>query len=80
MKNLKNVVDFADLCIFAEQENIAFYNKAHDILYKDAYPSPESNFREVYFSETKYIEDVLAKDILQKFMDKEKVKYITVVK
>ncbi len=80
MKNIKNVVDFADLCIFAEEKKIAFYNKAHDILEKDAYPYPESNFREIYLSEMKYMEDSLAKEILQKFMEENKVKYITVSK
>jgi hypothetical protein len=80
MYDVKNVVDFADLCMFAESEKIAFYNEAHDLLYKEAYPSPESNFREVYLSEMKYLEDGKVKEILEKFMKKEKVTYITVAK
>ncbi len=80
MYSIDNVVDFADLCSFAEEENLAFYNQAHDILYKEAYPSPESNFREIYLSEMKYLPDGLAKEILEKFMNKEKVTYITIAK
>ncbi len=81
MRNVENVVDFADLCIFAEEKGIAFYNAAHDILFEDAYPPPESNMREVYLSELKNYPDLFdakAKDILVGFMEEKNVKFITV--
>lgn len=80
MKNIKNVVDFADLCIFAEQHCGVFYNKAHDVLYKEAYPYPESPSREIYLSEMSYVRDEDAKRILTEFMKANNVKYITVFK
>lgn len=80
LKKIENVVDYADLCIFAEQEKITFYNNAVDLLYKDAYPYPESSTREVYLSELKYIQNEMVKEILSKFMTKNSVTYITVSK
>jgi hypothetical protein len=78
MKNIENVVDFADICIFAESSGLAFYNAAIDILRKHAYPWPESPLREVYKSEIKYIEDPVAKEILTKYFESIGVDYITV--
>lgn len=80
LKTIENVVDFADLCVFAEQEKIAYYNQAHDILFKEAYPWPESQVREVYLSEMKYLNNEMAKEILTKFMEKNSIKFITVTK
>lgn len=80
MRSIDNVVDFADLCIFAEQEKLAFYNEAHDALVKDAYPWPESPMREVYLSELEYARNPLAREILTKYMTANKVDYITVSK
>lgn len=80
MKTINNVVDFSDLCIFAEKQNIAFYNAAHDALIKDAYPYPEDNSREIYLSEMEYARNELAGKILTEYMKSKDVKYITVMK
>lgn len=83
MRTMENVVDFADLCRFAEEEGIAFYNAAHDILYKSAYPAPESDSCEVYLSEIQdypQLYDPKAAEILSKFMESEKVIFISVMK
>lgn len=77
MKNIQNVVDFADLCVFAEQEKIAFYNAAHDILDKDFYP--HDGMRELYKSEVdQYTEDARAVEILTRFMESKNVDFINI--
>lgn len=79
MKNIQNVVDFADLCVFAQQENIAHYNAAHDILDKDFYPSFDMGMIELYKSEVdQYTEDARAIEILTKFMESKNVEFINI--
>ena len=79
MKNIQNVVDFADLCVFAEQEKIAFYNAAHDILGKEFYPF--DGMRELYKQEVdQYTEDVKAVEILTRFMESKNVDFINITK
>lgn len=80
MRKIENVVDFADLCIYAEQQGIAFYNEAHRVLEKDAYPWPESPTREVYLSEMKYLAPGKSRDILTSYMEKHGAQFITVMK
>ncbi len=79
MKQINNVVDFGDLCSFAEEKGIAGYNEANDILYEYAYPYPESSTREVELSQMKYVTNDKARDILTKFMEENNTKYITVM-
>lgn len=80
---LENVVDFSELCSFAATECGVGYNQAHDILDKDAYPSPESDTREVYLSELKNYAQLFkpgAVEILTKFMEMNNTNFITVLK
>lgn len=77
MRNIQNVVDFADLCVFAEQEKIAFYNAAHDILDKEFYPR-DGTF-ELYKEEVdQYTEDARAVEILTRFMESKNVEFINI--
>ena len=77
MKNIQNVVDFADLCMFAETEKIAFYNAAHDILDKEFYP--HDGMHELYKQEVdQYTEDVRAVEILTRFMESKNVDFINI--
>ena len=80
MKNIQNVVDFADLCMFAEQEKIAHYNAAHSILDKKFYPSSDMGPTiELYKSEVdQYTDDAQAIEILTKFMESKNVKFINI--
>ena len=80
MRNIENVVDFADICIFAQQEKIAHYNAAHEILDKDFYPSSDMGPTiELYKSEVdQYTEDPKAIEILTKFMESKNVKFINI--
>ena len=79
MRNIKNVVDFADICMFAEQEKIAHYNAAHDILDKDFYPSFDMGMIELHKSEVdQYTEDLRAIEILTKFMESKNVEFINI--
>lgn len=77
MRNIQNVVDFADLCMFAEMEKIAFYNAAHDILDKEFYP--RDGMFELYKSDVdQYTEDVKAVEILTRFMESKNVEFINI--
>lgn len=79
MRTVKNVVDFADICMFAEQQKLAFYNAAHDILL-DFYPYDGMPF-ELYKEEVdQYTEDAKAIEILTKFMESENVEMINITK
>lgn len=80
MRNVHNVVDFSELCIFAQDKGIAYYNEAHDVLLADAYPYPEDSLREVYLKELQYAKTPKAADILRAFMESKGVTYITVMK
>lgn len=80
MRSVENVVDFSELCSFAETSNLASYNEAHDLLFKEAYPYPEEAFRVIDLPELKYMQDGKAKDILKAYMEDENVVYITVSK
>ena len=76
MRNIKNVVDFADICVFAEKEKIAFYNAAHDILGKFY---PHDGMFELHKSEVdQYTDDPQAIEILTRFMESEKVELINI--
>lgn len=78
MRNPKNVVDFADLCIFAEQIGVAHYNAAHSILDKNFYPDGYGTF-EVYKSDVdQYTDNALAVEILTKFMESKGVEFINI--
>lgn len=80
MRNIQNVVDFADICMFAEQAGIANYNQAHSILDKDFYPSSDMGPTiELYKSEVcQYTDDAKAIDILTKFMQSKYVDFINI--
>jgi hypothetical protein len=78
MKTVENVVEYAELCSYAEKIGLACYNSANDLLYKLAYPYPESPQREVELSEMKYYEGN-ASEILSRFMTDNNVNYITVI-
>ena len=80
MRNIENVVDFADLCIFAQEIGVAHYNAAHSILDKDFYPSSDMGPSiELYKSEVEqYTEDPQAIEILTKFMESKNVKFINI--
>jgi hypothetical protein len=80
MRNIENVVDFADICMFAEQEKIAHYNAAHSILDKDFYPSSDMGPTfELYKSEvSQYTDDAQAIEILTKFMESKNVTFINI--
>ena len=77
MRNIQNVVDFADICMFAEQEKIAFYNAAHAILDKEFYP--HDGMFELYKRDVdQYTDDPKAIDILTRFMESKNVPFITI--
>ena len=80
MRNIENVVDFADICMFAEQIGIAHYNAAHSILDKKFYPSSDMGPTiELYKSEVaQYTNDQKAVDILTKFMESKQVEFINI--
>ena len=80
MRNIENVVDFADICMFAEREKIAYYNAAHSILDKDFYPSSDMGPTfELYKSEVaQYTDDAQAIEILTKFMESKNVEFINI--
>jgi hypothetical protein len=80
MRNIENVVDFADICMFAEQIGIAHYNAAHSILDKDFYPSSDMGPTiELYKSEVgQYTNNQQAVDILTKFMESKQVEFINI--
>lgn len=80
---IENAVDFSELCSFAAAECGVGYNAAHDVLYKDAYPYPESDTREVYLSELKNYAQLFKPgvvEILTKFMEMNNTNFITVLK
>ena len=80
MRNISNVVEFSDICVFAEQEKLAYYNAAIDVL-KDFYPSPEENMFELYLGEVdQYTDNALAIEIMTKFISSKGVKYINIAK
>ena len=77
MRNIQNVVDFADICMFAESQGIAFYNAAHSILDKKFYPY-EGMF-ELYKSDVnQYTDDEKAIKILTEFMESKNVEFINI--
>lgn len=79
----ENLVEFSELCIFAEAECGVDYNTAHDVLSKDAYPGPEFDQLGLYLSEFKKYPEMFnpeAVRILCKFMETNGVKSITVTK
>jgi hypothetical protein len=76
MRNIKNVVDFADLCVFAEQENIAGYNPAHDIL-NEFYPH-DGTFELHKIEVDQYTDDPQAIEILTRFIESKKVEFINI--
>jgi hypothetical protein len=79
MRNIQNVVDFADICVFAEFEGIAHYNAAHDILDREFYP--HDGMRELYKEEVdQYTEDDRAVKILTRFMESKNVDFINITK
>lgn len=80
MRNIENVVDFADICMFAEQIGIAHYNAAHSILDKQFYPSSDMGPTiELYKSEVdQYTNDPKAIDILTRFMESKNVNFINI--
>lgn len=81
MRTIENVVDFSELCLFAEQAGLAGYNEANDLLYKDAHPTPEGHNREVSLYELANYADsyeARAREILMKYMEMYDVTYITV--
>lgn len=77
MRNIQNVVDFSDLCMYAEAQKIAFYNGAHDILRK-FWPDQGSTF-EMHFGEAEqYTDDAKAIQILDGYMVSKGVKFINI--
>lgn len=80
MRNIENVVDFADICMFAEKIGVAHYNAAHDILDKDFYPASDMGPTfELHKCEVEqYTEDSRAIEILTKFMESKNVKFINI--
>jgi hypothetical protein len=79
MRNIQNVVDFSELCVFAEQIGVAHYNAAHDILDKNFYPDGYGTF-EVYKSDVdQYTDDNKAIEIMVKFMESKGVEFINIV-
>lgn len=80
MRNIENVVDFADLCIFAEEIGVAHYNAAHSILDKNFYPSSDMGPTiELYKNEVhQYTDNAKAIDILTKFMESKGVEFINI--
>lgn len=78
MKNIQNVVDFADICMFAEQQKIAHYNAAHDILDKDFYPDMDPIYKLHKCEVEQYTEDPQAIEILTKFMESKNVEFINI--
>lgn len=76
MRDLKNVVDFAELCLFAEKAGIAHYNMAHEILDKDFYPDTYGTFQVDKLDVDQYTDDTRAIDILTKFMEAKGVEYV----
>lgn len=80
MKNIYNAVEFSTLCMFAEEQKMAHYNAAHEILFSDAYPHPEDQVREIYYDEMQYARNPKAAEILTRYMESKGVRYINVLK
>lgn len=80
MKNIYNAVEFSTLCMFAEEQKMAHYNAAHEILFGDAYPYPEDQAREIYYDEMRYARNSKAAEILTRYMESKGVRYINVLK
>lgn len=79
MRNIQNVVDFSDLCVFAEQIGVAHYNGAHSILDKNFYPDGYGTF-EVHITDVdQYTDDAKAIEIMTKFMESKGVEFINIV-
>lgn len=79
MKNIKNVVDFGEILGYAEEHLGIFWNAAHSILADDFYP--RDGMWELHRGEVdQYTSDPQAVDIMTKFMDHQRVKYINLTR
>lgn len=78
MRNLENVVDFADICMFAESEKMAFYNAAVELLQREFYPDAGSPLQLYRCEVDQYTDDPKAIEILQGFMDHNQVEFINI--
>jgi ABC-type sugar transport system substrate-binding protein len=77
MRSIENVVDFSDLCIYAESNKIAFYNAAHDIL-RQFWPDQGSTFV-LYLGETEqYTDDAKAIQIIEGYIKSKGVDFINI--
>lgn len=78
MRTVRNVTEFGEILIFAEHTMGIFYNAAHQILAREFWPDRDGI--ELYRSEVdQYTNNQTAVEILTKYMDHHKVKYINIV-